>query len=57
MELTSRELLTHLYQTAIDAVDGRHRVYQRNQRNQRVRLLDLLLNGGFGLQVHHRRKK
>ena len=26
MELTARELLTHLFQTAIDAVDGRHRV-------------------------------
>ncbi|MDH5613315.1 MAG: glycerate-2-kinase family protein, partial [Gammaproteobacteria bacterium] len=26
MELTARELLTHLFQTALDAVDGRHRV-------------------------------
>jgi hydroxypyruvate reductase len=28
MEFTSRELLTHLYQTATDAVDGRHLVFQ-----------------------------
>lgn len=26
MELTARELLTHLFQTALDEVDGRHRV-------------------------------
>lgn len=28
MELTSRELLTHLYQVTIDAVDGRYLAYQ-----------------------------
>ena len=35
MELTSRELLIHLYQTAIDEVDGRYRVHQWCTENKR----------------------
>lgn len=34
MELTARELLTHLFQTAIDEVDGRHRVQLWCRDNQ-----------------------
>jgi len=34
MELTSRELLSHLFDTAVDAVDGRHCVYQWCAENQ-----------------------
>lgn len=36
MELTSRELLTHLFHTAIDAVDGRHLVFQWCASNKRT---------------------
>ena len=33
MELTARELLTHIFQTALDAVDGRHRVQTCRDNN------------------------